>query len=62
MTTAELENVDEEAILENLRREAAIGLKDLEEGRYVELEPHEIGDFVRKLGEQAHQQLLAEKG
>ena len=60
MSSTELQQqAEEEKVLENLRREAAIGLEAIEQGDFVELESHEIGDYVRKLGEEAHERLRA---
>ena len=37
---------DELAKLEELRREVAVGMADIDAGNYVTLEPHEIEGFM----------------
>ncbi|MEM7011183.1 MAG: hypothetical protein AAF585_06835 [Verrucomicrobiota bacterium] len=41
---------DQQQKLEALRREAAIGLESIENGRGVRVRPEEIGDYLKTLG------------
>jgi antitoxin ParD1/3/4 len=49
----------DEAKLKALRAAVQLGIDQLERGDYIELEPHEISDHIRRLGERASTRLKA---
>jgi antitoxin ParD1/3/4 len=44
---------EEKLKLQRLREAIDVGLKDLEDGNYIELKPHEIGPWLSSLGKRS---------
>ena len=57
----EQREAENEAKLEALRAAANAGFADLDAGRYTELRPDEVEDYIAKLGRQAAQAVAKRK-